>query len=81
MSKLNFSLRDWETEKMNDLMRAEAKRIDHEEGFNAGVEQGIEQNTIEMIQQMLKNNASLDFISKVAGKTIEEIKKIAETMK
>ena len=41
------------------------------------LERGKEQKEIEMIQQMLKNDASLDFISKVTGKTIEEIKKIA----
>ena len=51
-----------------DLVREEAEQ--------QGFERGIEQNTIEMIQQMLKNDASLDFISKVTGKTIEEIKEI-----
>ena len=29
-----------------------------------------------MIQQMLKNNASIEFVSNVTGKTIDEIEKI-----
>ena len=82
MSKLNFSLRDWEAEKMNDLMRAEAKRIDQEEGFNAGIEQGtrqgIEQEKNATIKNMLENKLPLDVISKVTGKTIEEIEKIRD---
>ena len=72
MSRLNFSLRDWETEKMNDLMREESKRVDREEGFQAG----IEQKTKEIILSMVKSNATLDFISKVTNKTIDEIKEI-----
>ena len=73
MSKSKFNLHEWEKEKMDELVREESKRIDHEEGFNAGVEQGIEQNTIEVIKNMLENRLSLDVISKVTGKTIEEI--------
>ena len=88
MSRLNFSLRDWETEKMNDLMREESKRIDREEGFQAGIEQGIEQGTEQGIEQgiekntkdtilaMIENGATLEFISKVTNKTIDEIEKI-----
>ena len=50
------------------------KRI-KSESFEQGIEQGIEQNKLEMIQNMLENKADYEFISKVTGKTIEEIKK------
>ena len=80
MSKSNFVLSEWESEKMEELVREESRRIDHEDGFNEGiakgVEQGIEKNTIDMIKQMLKNNASIEFVSNVTGKTIDEIEKI-----
>ena len=51
MSKLNFSLRDWETEKMNDLMREESKRVDREEGR----EEGRAEEQKELILSMIKN--------------------------
>ena len=76
MSKSNFVLSEWESEKMEELVREESRRIDHEDGFN----EGIEQTTANMIQQMLRNNASLDFISNVTGKTKEEIEKIKSDM-
>ena len=38
--------------------------------------EGIEKNTKEMIRAMIKNNATLDFISKVTNKSIKEIEKI-----
>ena len=41
-------------------------------GFN----QGIEQKTKDVILSMLENNATLEFISKVTNKTIEEINEI-----
>ena len=41
-----------------------------------GKEEGIKENTINLIKSMLENNADYDFVSKVTGKTIEEIKKI-----
>ena len=72
MSKLNFSLRDWETEKMNDLMREESKRVDREEGR----EEGRAEEQKELILSMIKNNATLEFISKVTNKSIEEINEI-----
>ena len=49
-----------------------------ERGSRQGFERGVEQNTIDMIQQMLKNNIDLEKISKISNKTIEEIKKIAD---
>lgn len=72
MSKLNFNLSEWEAEKMNELMREEAKRIDHEDGFRDGFQDGIKAT----IKNMLRKNMSLENIADITGKTIDEIEKI-----
>ena len=43
-----------------------------------GKEEGIKENTIEMVKKMFKENASIDFISRVSGLSKEEIEKIKE---
>ena len=80
MSKSNFVLSEWESEKMEELVREESRRIDHDDGFNEGIEQGIEQKTIDVIKSMLSNNLDLEIISNVTGKTKEEIEKIKSDM-
>jgi len=60
-----------------DLVKEDAL----ERGIEQGIEQGIEETLINTIKKMLKNNASLDFISKVTGKSILEIKKIENSLK
>lgn len=52
-----------------------------EEALDIGISQGIEKNTKETILSMIKNDASLEFVSKVTGKSIEEIKEIANSIK
>ena len=76
MSKSEFVLCEWESEKMEELVREESRRIDHEDGFN----EGIEQKTIDVIKSMLSNNLDLEIISNVTGKTKEEIEKIKSDM-
>ena len=87
MSKWNFNLHEWNKEKMDELVRDESERIDreerekavkegHKEGRIEGIEQGEKQNTKDLIIAMHNNGASLDFISKVTNKNIEEINKI-----
>ena len=46
-----------------------------------GLEQGIESNKREIIVSMLKEQASYEFIEKVTGKTLEEIKEIEKDIK
>ena len=43
-----------------------------------GKEEGVKENTIEMVKKMFKENASIDFISRVSGLSKEEIEKIKE---
>ena len=52
-----------------------------EKGLEQGIEKGIERKSNEIIENMLKEKTSIDFISKVTNKSIEEIKKIAEKLK
>ena len=52
-----------------------------ERGNRQGIEQGIEQTKIDVIKSMLENNATYDFISKITGKSIEEIKEIEKSLK
>ena len=80
MSKLEFNISEWEAEKINELVKAEAKRIDREEGYNDGIEKGIEQTKVEVIKSMLSNNLDLEIISNVTGKTILEIEKIKKEL-
>ena len=51
-----------------------------EQGLEQGLEQGKEIKTIEMIKSMLENNANLEFISKVSGKSINDIKEIKKSI-
>ena len=50
-------------------------------GYNKGREEGIEEEKIKMIKNMLMENSNYKYISKISGKTIEEIKEIEENMK
>ena len=59
-----ISFHEWEKEKMDRLV----------------LENAIEQNTVQTIKSMLENNIDYDLISKVSGKSIDEIKKIEETI-
>ena len=52
-----------------------------EDAYNRGMEQGIEQTKIDMIKSMLENKLAYEVISKVSGKSIEEIKEIEKSMK
>ena len=58
----------------------------HEEGFELGLEQGLEQGKIDgveigiakTIQGMLREGLDLELISRITGKSIEQINKINE---
>ena len=47
-------------------------------GKEEGMEKGIEQGILTTINNMIKNSASYEFISKVTGKSINEIKELAK---
>ncbi|MGM9876909.1 MAG: hypothetical protein ACI310_06780, partial [Bacilli bacterium] len=57
--------------------REEGFKLGHEEG----IEEGIEDKTKEVITNMLREKSDYEFISKITGKTIDEIKEIECKMK
>ena len=62
--------------KTQERMLREGREEGRTEGRAEGIKIGEEQKTIDMIKSMLENGASYDFVSKVTGKNIEEIKEI-----
>ena len=48
----------------------------YDSGFQDGINTGIEQNKLEMIERMLKNKVDYETISQITEKTIEQIKEI-----
>ena len=56
--------------------RKEGKKEGLEEGIEKGIEKGRNESTTNIIRNMLLNGADLEFISKVSGRTIEQIKNI-----
>ena len=55
----------------------QAKKKGLEEGLQEGLQQGIESKSKEIIDNMLKQGFKHEVISSITGKSIEEIKKIA----
>ena len=68
MSWDGFNLHEWEREKLDDMVAYNREK------------QAVEKSLEQTIKEMIKNNLDLELISKVTNKTIEEIKKIEETM-
>ena len=92
MSNWNFSLHEWEKEKMDELVRQESERVDREEreaaikkgieqGIEQGIEKGIEQGIENNIKKMLEKNLDKQLISEITGKTIPEIDQIEQKLK
>ena len=81
MSKDEFVLHAWEKEKMDKMVQDNIKRDAFEEGNIEGIKQGIEQNKVDIIKSMLENNITYELISKVTGKSTEEIKEIEKSIK
>ena len=67
---------DEERKEIDEMQMEENKKL----FFERGIEQGIENNTNEMITNMLKEKASMNFISRVTNKPVQEIKKIATSL-
>ena len=72
---------EWERKSIEqDLINTSVKK-GLEQGIKQGIKQGIEQKNTEIIQSMLKRKMSYEDISEITNKTIEEIKKIENSMK
>ncbi len=67
-----------EDDKIRRSIYKEGISIGKEQGISIGKEEGIEQGILTTIKNMIKNSASYEFISKVTGKSINEIKELAK---
>ena len=67
---------DEERKEIDEMQMEENKKL----FFERGIEQGIENNTNEMITNMLKEKVSMNFISRVTNKPVQEIKKSATSL-
>lgn len=76
-SRDKLILSEWETEKLAEMVKRESLKYAKLEG----VEEGLEQNTLMIIQAMLKKEMSYKDISDITGKTLEQIKEIELSMK
>ena len=72
-----------EAVKLENTMEERFKMIENlalETGLQKGIEQGIEQDRVNIVKAMLKEKTDYEFISKITGKTVEEIKKIEKSL-
>ena len=81
--KLMEKLKDEAIELNNDDDFIKLMSDEEEERLlkNSYIQEGIEQQTIELTKNMLKENADINFISKITGLSTDEITKIAKNMK
>ena len=59
----------------------EEERLLKNSYIQEGFDKGIEQQTIKLTKNMLKENADITFISKITGLSTDEITKLAKNMK
>ena len=52
-----------------------------QDALEKGIEQGIKQNRDEIIEKMLKKNMDIKVISEIANISLEEVEKIAKSLK
>ena len=71
---------DEERKIIDEMQREENKKLFFEEGFKQGFKQGKLNSQKEIITNMLKEKASMNFISRVTNKSVQEIKKIATSL-
>ena len=76
MSKDTFILHEWEKEKMDEL----TKLAYEEEGLKQGFVAGLQKRSQEIAKNMLKENITLDVISKCTNLSLDELKKIKENL-
>ena len=84
MSKDTFILHEWEKEKMDELTKLAYEEDGHKRGLEQGREQGftdgLQKRSQEIAKNMLKENLSLDVISKCTGLSHEELEKLKEKL-
>ena len=67
------SIHEWQKEKLDAMVKENEMEETRVSGLEQGLSQGIEENTITIIKNMLLNNIDINTISKVINKSIEDI--------
>ena len=76
MTANDFVIHAWRKEEWDEYVENQKT----ERTFNEGRDKGRNESTTNIIRNMLLNGADLEFISKVSGRTIEQIKNIQKQM-
>ena len=74
-------IQEWMVIENNRLRELDILNTAKAEAREEGIEKGIEQKELEVIKNMLNESTDLNFISKITGKSIEEIKEIESNKK
>ena len=80
LSKDVFILHEWEKEKLDELVRITAEENAIKRGLEQGLIQGIEQEKIKTVSEMLKENLDVDLISKITKLSKEEVLNIKNSI-
>ena len=78
MSKNEFILSEWEKEKMDYLKEMARIKDAEDRGLASGMAKGIEQEKNKLIRNMHFEGLSDEVISKCAGLSISDVKKIID---
>ena len=76
ITKEEYIMSEAEALRLDDMYRRSLKKEYLEEGKSIG----IEEKTSDVIKNMLKNNDNYEYISKITGKSIKDIRLIKESM-
>jgi len=74
------SIHEWQKEKLDALVKENEIEEARASGLKQGLSQGIEENTITIIKNMLEKNYSYKDVSDITNKTIKEIKEIEKSI-
>ena len=72
MSKEEFSLHEWEKEKLDALVESEKRK----NAINEGIEQGSKQEKLDIAKNMLAKGTDIEYISEVTNLSIKEIENL-----
>ena len=80
----NYIMSEAEALRLDDMFRRSIRREGEEIGINKGkilgLSEGKNLGIEETVKNMLKNNDTYEYISKITGKSIKDIMKIKESM-
>ena len=76
----DFSIHEWEKEKMDKYVELTKLSNAREEGKADGKNDGIKETEVKYIKNMIKNNFNNETISKITNLSVEEIIEIKKSL-